>query len=181
MRVSSRTESPSGKKRGSGHGGEEEEESSEDESESETGKLENGGDSDEGESEDYEEEGRIGRARARKETGVTKNHGLFNSSLDGRDSNIRVVSSPDLRLNENTSTEGDQRKLGRNNKDRAAGKGSGARGADAVGGTAEVGDVDGNITLGHLCTNVIILQEFVLELAAVVETRAGLFGEVAYF
>ena len=181
VRVSSRTESPSGKKRGSGHGGEEEEESSEDESESETGKLENGGDSDEGESEDYEEEGRIGRARARKETGVTKNHGLFNSSLDGRDSNIRVVSSPDLRLNENTSTEGDQRKLGRNNKDRAAGKGSGARGADAVGGTAEVGDVDGNITLGHLCTNVIILQEFVLELAAVVETRAGLFGEVAYF
>lgn len=34
------------------------------------------------------------------------------------------------------------------------------------------------VTLGHLLTNVIILQEFILELGAVVEVRASLFGEV---
>ena len=36
------------------------------------------------------------------------------------------------------------------------------------------------ITLGHLLTNVIILQEFILELAALVEVRACLFGEVRF-
>lgn len=36
------------------------------------------------------------------------------------------------------------------------------------------------ITLGHLLTNVIILQEFILELAAIVEVRASLFGEVRF-
>lgn len=34
------------------------------------------------------------------------------------------------------------------------------------------------VTLGHLVTNVIILQEFVLELAAIIEVRASLFEEV---
>lgn len=37
------------------------------------------------------------------------------------------------------------------------------------------------VSLGHLLTNVIILQEFMLELAALVEVRATLFGEVRYF
>lgn len=36
------------------------------------------------------------------------------------------------------------------------------------------------ITLGHLLTNVIILQEFILELAAIVEVRGSLFGEVRF-
>lgn len=45
----------------------------------------------------------------------------------------------------------------------------------------ERGDTDvpwKEVTLGHLVTNVIILQEFVLELAAIIEVRASLFGEV---
>lgn len=34
------------------------------------------------------------------------------------------------------------------------------------------------VTLGHLLTNIIVLQEFILELAALIEVRASLFGEV---
>ena len=34
------------------------------------------------------------------------------------------------------------------------------------------------VTLSHLLTNIIILQEFVLELAAIIQVRASLFGEV---
>lgn len=34
------------------------------------------------------------------------------------------------------------------------------------------------VTLGHLLTNIIILQEFMLELGAMIEVRASLFGEV---
>lgn len=34
------------------------------------------------------------------------------------------------------------------------------------------------VTLGHLLTNIIILQEFMLELGALIEVRASLFGEV---
>lgn len=34
------------------------------------------------------------------------------------------------------------------------------------------------VTLGHLLTNIIILQEFMLELGALIEVRATLFGEV---
>lgn len=36
------------------------------------------------------------------------------------------------------------------------------------------------VSLSHLLTNVIILQEFILELAALVQVRASLFGEVRY-
>ena len=36
------------------------------------------------------------------------------------------------------------------------------------------------VTLNHLLTNVIMLQEFILELAAIVEVRASLFGEVQF-
>lgn len=36
------------------------------------------------------------------------------------------------------------------------------------------------ISLSHLLTNVIILQEFILELAAIVQVRASLFGEVEF-
>ena len=35
-------------------------------------------------------------------------------------------------------------------------------------------------TLSHLLTNIIILQEFVLELAAIIQVRAGLFGEIDF-
>jgi len=43
-----------------------------------------------------------------------------------------------------------------------------ARGQETVG-----------ISLSHLLTNVIILQEFLLELAAIIEVRASLFSEVS--
>ena len=36
------------------------------------------------------------------------------------------------------------------------------------------------VTLSHLLTNIIILQEFVLELAAIVQVRASLFGEIRF-
>jgi hypothetical protein len=35
-------------------------------------------------------------------------------------------------------------------------------------------------SLGHVLTNAIILQEFILEVIAVVQVRAGLFGEVDF-
>lgn len=36
------------------------------------------------------------------------------------------------------------------------------------------------VTVSHVLTNVIVLQEFLLELAALVQVRAGLFGEVRF-
>jgi len=36
------------------------------------------------------------------------------------------------------------------------------------------------VTVSHVLTNVLVLQEFLLELAALVQVRAGLFGEVRY-
>ncbi|CZR69262.1 uncharacterized protein PAC_19162 [Phialocephala subalpina] len=36
------------------------------------------------------------------------------------------------------------------------------------------------VSVNHILTNVIVLQEFLLELAALVQVRAGLFGEVRY-
>lgn len=36
------------------------------------------------------------------------------------------------------------------------------------------------VTVSHILTNVIVLQEFLLELAALVQVRAGLFGEVKF-
>jgi hypothetical protein len=35
-------------------------------------------------------------------------------------------------------------------------------------------------TLGHILVNAVILQEFILEVAAVVQIRASLFEEVAF-
>ena len=37
-----------------------------------------------------------------------------------------------------------------------------------------------DVSLGHLTTNVIILQEFILEIAALIEVRAGMFEEVSF-
>lgn len=42
------------------------------------------------------------------------------------------------------------------------------------------GNASREVSLGHLLTNVIILQEFILELAALVDVRATLFGEVRF-
>ena len=36
------------------------------------------------------------------------------------------------------------------------------------------------VSVSHVLTNVIVLQEFLLELAALVQVRAGLFGEVRF-
>lgn len=35
-------------------------------------------------------------------------------------------------------------------------------------------------TISHLLTNIIILQEFILELAAIIQVRASLFGEIEF-
>tara|TARA_R110002060_G_scaffold22290_3_gene30200 strand:+ start:568 stop:987 length:420 start_codon:yes stop_codon:yes gene_type:complete len=45
---------------------------------------------------------------------------------------------------------------------------------------AEKEDEQKMVSVNHVLTNVIILQEFLLELAALVQVRAGLFGEVRY-
>ncbi|KAH0552872.1 hypothetical protein GP486_006926 [Trichoglossum hirsutum] len=39
---------------------------------------------------------------------------------------------------------------------------------------------EGGVTVSHLLTNVVILQEFMLELAALVQVRASLFGDVRF-
>jgi hypothetical protein len=42
------------------------------------------------------------------------------------------------------------------------------------------GEGDEGVTVSHLLTNVVILQEFMLELAALVQVRASLFGDVRF-
>ena len=42
------------------------------------------------------------------------------------------------------------------------------------------GELDEGVTVSHLLTNVIILQEFMLELAALVQVRASLFGDLRF-
>ncbi|KAL8970991.1 MAG: hypothetical protein Q9197_003512 [Variospora fuerteventurae] len=49
-------------------------------------------------------------------------------------------------------------------------------GSDVVGGGEEK-----EVSLSHLLTNVIILQEFIMELAAIIQVRASLFGEVGLY
>ena len=45
---------------------------------------------------------------------------------------------------------------------------------------ADEEDEPKSVTVSHILTNVIVLQEFLLELAALVQVRAGLFGEVRF-
>jgi len=45
-------------------------------------------------------------------------------------------------------------------------------------GRGEEGEKTVDVSLSHILTNVVILREFILELAAVVQVRVGLFGEV---
>lgn len=52
--------------------------------------------------------------------------------------------------------------------------------SDSVGPASNTADEPKEISLSHLLTNVIILQEFILELAAIVQVRASLFDEVAF-
>lgn len=53
---------------------------------------------------------------------------------------------------------------------------------EAVGGKASERERwrDRDVTVSHLLTNVIILQEFILELAALVQVRASVFGDVRF-
>ena len=51
---------------------------------------------------------------------------------------------------------------------------------DSVEPASNTADEPKEISLSHLLTNVIILQEFILELAAIVQVRASLFDEVAF-
>lgn len=51
--------------------------------------------------------------------------------------------------------------------------------SDSVGSEVRGNDEAREVSLSHLLTNVIILQEFLLELAAIIEVRASLFGEVS--
>ena len=41
-------------------------------------------------------------------------------------------------------------------------------------------DGEGEASLGHILTNVVILQEFILELVAIMQVRASMFGEVRF-
>jgi len=43
-----------------------------------------------------------------------------------------------------------------------------------------IGTATREVTLGHLLTNVVVLQEFILELAALIEIRAGMFEELDF-
>ncbi|KAL3423583.1 DNA polymerase epsilon subunit c [Phlyctema vagabunda] len=51
---------------------------------------------------------------------------------------------------------------------------------DAVNEDAKEGGDQKLVTVSHILTNVIMLQEFILELAALVQVRAGLFGEIKF-
>jgi hypothetical protein len=42
------------------------------------------------------------------------------------------------------------------------------------------GEEERSVSVSHVLTNVVVLQEFLLELAALVQVRAGLFGEVRF-
>ena len=50
----------------------------------------------------------------------------------------------------------------------------------SVAAETKAADETREVTLSHILTNVIILQEFILELAAIVQVRASLFGEVKF-
>jgi hypothetical protein len=50
----------------------------------------------------------------------------------------------------------------------------------SVSGEGESEDEKKMVSVNHILTNVIMLQEFLLEVAALVQVRAGLFGEVRY-
>ncbi len=52
--------------------------------------------------------------------------------------------------------------------------------SESVGPASNLAEEPKEISLSHLLTNVIILQEFILELAAIVQVRASLFDEVAF-
>ena len=52
--------------------------------------------------------------------------------------------------------------------------------SESVGPALHAAEEPKEISLSHLLTNVIILQEFILELAAIVQVRASLFDEVAF-
>lgn len=68
-------------------------------------------------------------------------------------------------------------------QDRSRGLGSSETSSvrsDSVGPASNTADEPKEISLSHLLTNVIILQEFILELAAIVQVRASLFDEVAF-
>lgn len=51
--------------------------------------------------------------------------------------------------------------------------------SESVKGESDLDVEEKEISLSHLLTNVIILQEFILELAAIIQVRASLFGEVS--
>ncbi|KAF4633512.1 hypothetical protein G7Y89_g4596 [Cudoniella acicularis] len=66
--------------------------------------------------------------------------------------------------------------------DASGGKDGSVQGMDEVNvaGDAEREEDQKLVTVSHVLTNVLVLQEFLLELAALVQVRAGLFGEVKF-
>ena len=52
--------------------------------------------------------------------------------------------------------------------------------SESVTAETRTADETREVTLSHILTNVIVLQEFILELAAIVQVRASLFGEVKF-
>lgn len=77
---------------------------------------------------------------------------------------INPIPFPNLRANADGSKEGS------------------VQGTDdgSVSGEGESEDEKKMVSVNHVLTNVIVLQEFLLEVAALVQVRAGLFGEVRY-
>ena len=52
--------------------------------------------------------------------------------------------------------------------------------SESVAAESKIAEETREVTLSHLLTNIIILQEFILEIAAIVQVRASLFGEVKF-
>jgi len=73
-------------------------------------------------------------------------------------------------------------KIGLNDKNNARDVGSETSSIRSESGMSEVrnADIIREVTLSHLLTNVIILQEFMLELVAIIQVRASLFREIKF-
>ena len=161
VRVSSRVGNAYRKRDGDHSNGSsnKEKQAADEESESESARLgsEDGGglekEDEEDEEDEEEEDGRIGRAKTRK--GPSPGGGGGGGGGDGGRRKIIATRSVHGDVDRPTAANGDSAR-------------------------EEEEEEEGTVTLGHLCTNVVILQEFILELAAVVQVRAGLFGEVEY-
>ncbi|QSZ29333.1 hypothetical protein DSL72_003847 [Monilinia vaccinii-corymbosi] len=94
---------------------------------------------------------------------------------DGAMESKTLVESFEMRDNESVSGKGKDGDVDVDVDGKDKGSGD-AKGKDGDGKDKE----DKKVSVSHILTNVIVLQEFLLELAALVQVRAGLFGEVKF-